>query len=465
MSIATKVKERKKAPKPDIKPVTDKQHQEVVELLRGRTMEMSFTVHGLPKNRKIGGKLAETVAASVAGKKKGVRASWSMFTSEHPAVKELNQAIRDLEVLRSTWTIVRSAEVQSGADDRVTIEGGKRLIWDKDVPEFYKLFTAKAKLIDKCVEKLQHAMDHVTDDADGKTISSVKQMDRANAGEAWDEGAYPKDVRLVVGVSKERQPDGLPKLDEAGEPIYVINFSEYHVSEKLPDLLRERALARIDEGLSSTVETAMTYAANELSDQMLTFLGELSNRVKVYPTTKGKYGAMYEGEIVKQVTDETDSKIPAGHVKALIRYTADDKTKVSTWVGPMKKAEFASEFKPQATGEKKKIYPSVIESIVEQLLAFKDKKAKMLGPYGENMTQAFEPLLDALLAAKKFNPYTSTTKAAQQLASVLKSDDEAKEAMAKAVTDTVELLEEQVGAVKATHGRRRSIKASLVGKV
>lgn len=465
MSVATKVKGLKKAPKVEVSAVTDTQHQETVELLRGRTMEMSFTVHGLPKSRKIGGKLAEQVAASVSGKKKGVRASWSMFTSEHPAVKELNQAIRELEQLRETWTIVRSAEVQKGEGEKVTIEGGKRLIWDKDIPEFHALFTAKARQIDKCVEKLQHAMDHTTRDANDEPISSVKQMDRANAGDAWDEGVYPKDLRLVVGVSKERESDGTPREGDDGEPIYVINFNEYHVSEKLPELLRQRALKRIDEGLSGTIETAMTYAVNELSDQMLTFLGELTNRVKVYPPSSGDYFHMYEGEIVKQVTDETDPKIPAGHVKVLIRYKADDNTKASTWVGPMRKAEFADKFRPQATGEKKKIYPSVIESIVDQLTAFRDKKAKMLGPYGDNMTKAFEPLLDALLAAKKMNPYTSVTKAAQQLASVLKSDQEAKEAISKAITDTVEALEEQVGAVKATHAKRRTIKASLVGKV
>lgn len=464
-TIAKKLKEKKKAPKPELTPVTDKQHQEVVELLRGRTMEMSFTVHGIPKSRKIGGKLGEKVAASISGKKKGVRASWSMFTSDHPAVKELNVAIRELEQLRETWTIVRSAEVQKGEGDRVTIEGGKRLIWDKDIPEFHALFTAKAKLIDKCVGKLQHAMDHVTYDADDNPIKSVKDMDRENAGEAWDESVYPKDLTLVVGVSKERNGDGSPRLDDQGEPIYIINFNEYHVSEKLPELLKERAVKRIDEGLSGTIETAMTYAANELSDQMMTFLGELTNRVKVYPAVSGQYGKMYEGEIIKQVTDETDPKIPAGHVKALIRYKEDDDTKVTKWVGPVKKAAFAAEFKPQATGEKKKIYPSVIESIIEQLTAFKDKKAKMLGAYGDNMVKAFEPLLDALLAAKKVNPYTSATKAAQQLASVLKTDDEAKEAMSKAITDTVEMLEEQVVTVKATHQKRRTIKASLMGKV
>lgn len=459
--IATRLKTRK--PKPDLKAVSDKQHQEVVELLRGRTMEMSFTVHGLPKSRRIGGKMAEQVAASVAGKTKGVRASWSMFTSEHPAVKELNQAIRDLEQLRDTWTIVRSAEVQKGDGEAVSIAGGKRLIWDKDVPDFHTAFVLKARQIDTCVAKLQHAMDHATHDANGKVVPSVKQMDKANAGEAWDEAVYPKDLTLTVGVSKERDGDGRPRLDADGNPVYVINFAEYHVSEKLPDLLRQRAIERIDAGLSGTVETAMSYAVTELSEQMMTFLGELSNRVKVFPSKTGPYAKMHDGEIVKRVTGADDPKVPAGHVKALIRYAEDDKTKSSTWVGPMPEGEFADRLKPMPTSEKKKIYPSVIEGIITQLTAFKDKKAKMLGPYGDNMVKAFEPLLESLTLART-TPFTSVTRASQLLADVLKTDDDAKAAVSRAITDTVELLEEQVTEVKETH-RRRSVKLSMVGKV
>lgn len=459
--INTKLKSLKKVPKPEIKEVSDKEHQAVVELLRGRTMEMSFTVHGLPKSRKITGKLAEKVAASVGGTRKGVKASWSMFTSEHPAVKELNQAIRELEQLRETWTIVRSAEVKSGSDDKVTIEGGKRLIWDKDIPEFHQLFVAKAKQIDKCVDKLQHAMDNTTYDTEENPIKSVKDMDRENAKDAWDESVYPKDLSLVVGVSKERDGQGRVRLED-GEPVYVVNFHEYHVSEKLPELLRERAVKRIDEGLSGTIETAMTYAFGELTDQMLTFLGELSTRMKVYPLME-KYAYLDGAEVVKTVTSDDDAKVPAGQVKVLLRYKDGD-SKTSKWFGPMKKADFASEFKPQQTNEKKKIYPSVVEGIIEQLQAFKEKKSKMLGSYGDNAVKAVDPLLKALTLAKENNPWVTNANAAGKLVSAIKTDEEAKSALAKTIADTVELLEEQVESVKETH-KRRSIKMSLVGKV
>lgn len=444
----------------------DAEHQKVVELLRGRTMEVSFTVHGLPKSRRVSGKLADRVAGSLGGTRRGVRSSWSMFTSEHPAVKELSAALRDLEVLRDTWTIVKSAEVKAGDGDKVTIAGGKRLIWDQDVVEFHALFTQKARLVDACVAKLQHAMDNTTKDADDNPVKSVKAMDRENAGDAWDEAAYPQDLTTVVGVAKDRNPDGSVALDADGNPTYVIDFREYHVSEKLPALLRERAIQRIDQGLSGTIETAMTYAVGELSDQMMTFLGELSNRVKVYPPA-GEYHHLYGGEVVKRVTSDADPKLLPGHVRVYVRHKdgegAEAKS-VSTWFGPMPESEFAAKFRPQETTEKKKIYPSVIENLIGQLEAFKAKKAKMLGSYGDGLVAAFEPLLATLTKAKASNPWATNASAAQKLAAALKGNAEVRDAMSKAIADTVEALEGKVVSAKETH-RRRGIRASLIGKV
>lgn len=457
-------------PRSKTKAVTDETHKEVIDTIRGRTLEMSFTVHGLPKSRRIGGALADTLAASVKGKKRGVRASWSMFTSEHPQVKALNSAIRDLEVLRDSWTIVKSADVKKGPDDKVTIEGGKRLIWDKDIPDFYNLFVAAAKKVDKEVAKLQHAMDHATFDADDNVVKSVKEMDRANGGDAWDEGVYPKDVTLTTGVAKERNPDGTFALGDDGNPKYVIAFNEYHVSEKLPRLLRERAIARIDAGISGTVETAMSYAVGELTESMVTFLGELSNRVMAYPAAKSEFSYLTEhgeAEVIREATAADDPKIPAGHTKAYVRYRVKEggaEAKVTKWVGPFRTADYHAKLRPQAVGERKKIYPTVIEGIIVQLETFKDKKSKMLGAYGDNVVAAFEPLLTALTKAKATNPYVTNDAAAKKVAAALKGSEDLRGVVAGEIKAAIEALEEQVVVVKEVH-RRRSIKASLVGKL
>lgn len=462
--LATRIKAKHAATGPEpaaVVPVTDEQHQAVIDLVRGRTMEMSFTVHGLPKSRRISGRLADQIAQSVQGSKKSVRSSWSMFTSDHPAVKELNGLLRELDLLRDTWTIVKSAEVKRGVGDRVTIEGGKRLIWDKDVPEFYALFLTKAKQIDRAAEKLEHAMTAVTFDADDEPVPSVMDMDRKNAGEAWDRAAYPDALALTVGVATERNADGTQAHGTDGEPKYVLKFEEYHVSEKLPEMLRERAIQRIEAGLSDTIETAMAYAATELTSSMVTFLGELSERTKVYPPVKSEYHYLYEAEVLK-IAKAGTAGVPPGHVKVYLRYASDGDT-VSKWVGPLPEAEYLAQLKPQSSGEKRKIYPTVIEGIVTQLRAFKERKAKMLGAYGDNAVAAFDPLLNTLLLARDSNPYLTDAAAAKQLAEALKTSPGAREAVAQAVTDAVERLSDQVVAAKETN-RRRTIKASLVGR-
>jgi hypothetical protein len=291
-------------------------------------------------------------------------------------------------------------------------------------------------------------------------------MDRDNAGAAWDGAAYPTDLTLTVGVAKERNANGAVLYDASDNPQYVVNFTEYHVSEKLSDLLRERAIKRIDDSLADTITTAMSYIVEELTDSMLTFLGELSNRTKVFPSKTDKdFGDLYDAEIIRRERHEDNAKVPQGHLRVLIRRDREEggkKQKVLEWYGPIKEGEFVTRLRPQVTGERKKIYPSVIAGLVEQMEAFKNKKAQMLGAYGDNIVGAFGPLLETLLKAKEHNSWLSNQKAVDQLADVLRSDTEVREIVSQQITDTIERLEAQVETVKVRQ-RRRSIKVGLAG--
>ena len=462
----------------NIKPVTDEAHQQVIDLIKGRCLEVSFTIHGLPKKRVIRGKMAQTIAGSIKANTKGISSNWFTFTSDHPAVAEFNQATRELLKLRDTWTIVRSAEAKKGEGGTVNIEGGVRLIWDHDVDEFYKRFCAKAAAIDAAVEKIQKYMDEVmiiTDPDTGEktTYPSIKEMDRANAGDAWNEDVYPKDVRRIAGVARERTPDGNEVLDEQGEPKYLITFEEYHVSEKLPALLRERAVERLDAKMAETVEIAFSYAVAELNEDLTTFMSELVNRVRIYPV-KGhsfeKFCEIEAAEVIKVVDHTKDDSIPSGYIKLMLGYKTvpeggDEKKPVicRQWVGPISVDDYQTEVRPQKTGERKKIYSGVVEGIIAKLEAFKEKKAKMLGIYGENAMAAFEELFRELTKFKAF--YTTNDQAAQKLVSKLKNSEEAKEEISELIADTIAALEDQVETVKIVNRRRKIISPKLIGKV
>jgi hypothetical protein len=452
---------------------SDEQHQEVIDLLKGRCLEVSFTIHGLPKSRRIKGKQAEEIAQAVHGKTRGVRSSWGLFTSEHPAVSQLNQAVRELEQLRDSWTIVRSADIQKTAD-KLVIEGGVRLLWDQDVSDFYKLFVTSARAIDAAAELVQKHLDQpMTIEKNGKLVDfpPIKDMDRDNAGKTWDESAYPDDVRLVVGVAKERDSHGMPILDEDDNPKYVISFDEYHVSEKLPEMLRNRAIERLDARLSQTVETAFSYAVAELSDSLTTFMSELVNRVRIYPKNHPfeKYCAVEAAEVVKVVDHDKDASVPPNHIRLFLAYKSvpdggDPKNpKVfREWVGPISLAEYQTKVRPQSTGEKKKLSPQVIEGIISKMQSFRDKKSKMLGVYGKQALEDFDDLMKELTKFKSF--HTSNSEAAQKLATKLRSSAEAKEEMAQVVADTVAALEDRIETVKKVV-RRRKINVKNIDEV
>ena len=482
---ATAPRSKKKAPEP-VSPAEseipfdeaattaeDQKHQEVIDLIKGNCLEMSFTVHSLPKSRRITGKQADDVAASVGGKRKGIRSSWSMFSSDHPAIKELNAAIRDLTHLRDSWTIVRSAEATKGDSGQVSVEPGKRLIWSSDVEDFYRLFVIRAKAIDLAAAKLQYAMNNVTRDEKGNQIRSIKDIDKENAGDAWNESVYPEDVTKVVGVAKERTDAGDPILGEDGDPKYIISFHEYRVSEKLTGMLQKRAEERLDSALSGTIETAMESVVTDITEEMSTLMNELVARVGLYPRKGTKYEYLTEhgdAEAVKVQDRDKNADIPAGQVRVLVKYKVKETegsetefAKVTKWIGPMPMVEYQTELCPQATGEKKKIYPTVIEGMIAKLQAFRDKKARMLGDYGKSTTAAFESLLQTMTRFRSLGG--SNTEAATKLAASLRSSDEAKEDLGRAIADTIERLNDQVTDVKKITARRRQVKMALVGQM
>ena len=456
------------APAPDLAAYRD-----VVETLRGRTFVVRFTVHGLPKSRRLTGKLADQVAQAVKGTRRGVRSSWGLFTAEHPAVQAVNAAVRAVERLRDDWTIVLAAEPSASRARPGAVAPGMRLIWDKDVSEFYSLFQQRAWVLDECVRRLQHALDHATTDEAGRTVPSVKEMDRQHAGEAWSPAAYPEDLRSVVGVAKEIGPDGAPLLDKDGRPVYAISFSEFQVSEKLPALLRERALARLDECLASTVEAATRAVVSELSDQLMTLLEELSERTRVYPPEDGPYGHLYGADVLRKVTHDQDRQVPPGHVRVLLRYRpsagpaaadggdgAEVVYQASCWLGPLPNDEFVERLRPHTTAERRRLYPSVVEGIISAIETFRDKKARMLGRYGQSLVEAVTPLLERLTEARRHDPLLGTTALARTLTEAVRKDRAARDRLSALVSETVGAVAEKLEDVRAAGSayRRRTVR-------
>jgi len=431
-STMTKPAPKAQSGKKQLKVVTLEEHVSAVKSLKEKCFEVQFTVHGLPKSRKIGGKMATEIAKSVKGKTKGVRASKSIFTSEHPAVSELNAVIRQLDEYRNAFTIVKSADVVEDDSGKSKILGGVRLIFEADHQEFYEGVIERAKRITDAAAKVQHAVDHETTHYDKKNqqiiVPSIKEMDKMNCGDAWDASDYPEDVTKVVGVTG---------TDEM--------FREYHVSTTLAPEIYARAEQRLMEKLSGDLEAATVRMVDDLNRGFGTLLNELVNRVRIDPVADHPWKALYpDAEVIKTKPAETEDEI-----YVYLSYKTYDtelskeagkpvQTRKTHWVGPISEKAYQEKVRPTEVDEQKKIFPNVIEGILKEMQEIRTKKKQMLGAYGDNIDASFDNLAATLDKLRKHGDDNASL--AQKVATEVKSGVSYRKDLATAITDAMEKL-------------------------
>ncbi len=441
------------------KPVTDKEHAEVVQKFARECVEVDFTIHRLPTARKAKGKAAEAVRAAVGASKRGAKTTWNMFqSSPHKdtptddsgvlAVKALNNAIADLEAFRDRRTLTKSGDVGVTEERQVRVEAGKRLLFADDTIDFYAEATVLAKRIDDAVKAV---VAH---------LGAIKANDRLHAGDLWDESEYNLALVNRVGVRK----------DAAGE--YVIEFGPPRDYTVLPKEVAEKAVKWAEGKMTTSIETAVEGVADTFNKALSTFLGELTSRVRIDPVDGHPWKKFCEfgnAEVLKTKITEQDATVPPGQVKVYISYklfpvdvllaadaagtspSADQLVKHSAWVGPIPIAEYEHKVRPQSTEEKKKIYPQVIEGLIAQMQALREHKAKMLGAYGDNLTDSVAGLLSTLNQMKKLGDDGAAV--AKKTADALKKDDHFRKEVADIVADTIEAMEENVEQVRTVRRR------------
>lgn len=442
-------------------PVSDEQHAEVVRKFSRDCVEVDFTIHRLPTARKARGKAAEAVRAAVGASKRGAKTTWNMFqASAHrdtptndpgvKAVKALNAAITDLERFRDNRTLTKSEDVGVTEDGQVKIEAGKRLLFADEAADFYTEACVLAERIDDAVATVV------------QNLEAIKDNDRRHAGDLWDESEYKLDLVNRVGVRK----------DVSGQ--YVIDFGPPRDYTVLPPEVADKAVRWAESKMTTSIETAVESVTDTLNKALSTFLGELTSRVRIDPVDDHPWKKFCEhgnAEVLKTKIHEQDASVPEGQVKVYLSFKApsvdavlasDDATstvqfdqsalgKHSTWVGPIPVAEYEQKVRPQATEERKKIYPQVIEGLIAQMQALREHKAKMLGAYGDNLTGTMGALLSTLNQMKRLGD--DNAEVADRVATALKRDYDFRKDVADVVADTIEALEENVEQVRTVRRR------------
>ncbi len=441
-------------------PVSDADHADVVRTFSRDCVEVDFTIHRLPTARKAKGKAADAIRAAVGASRRGAKTTWNMFqSSPHKqtptndpgvkAVKALNAAIAALEAFRDNRTLTKSGDVGTTDAGELRVEAGKRLLFADDTAAFYEEATVLAERIDAAVEKVVLHLDR------------IKMNDRLHAGDLWDASEYDLNLINRVGVRKD------------AEGQYVIEFGPPRDYTVLPREVADKAVKWAEARMTSSIETAVEGVASSFNKALATFLGELTSRVRIAPVDGHPWKhfcAHGAAEVLKTKIREQDASVPEGQVKVYLSYRApaldallaaeDGDTPVidpsqlvkhSVWVGPIPIAEYEEKVRPQATDERKKIYPQVIEGLIAQMQALREHKAKMLGAYGENLTDTMGALLSTLNQMKKLGDDNADV--AEKTAKALKTDDAFRKNVADVVADTMEALEENVELVRTVRRR------------
>jgi hypothetical protein len=420
------------------KSVSVAQHEEVINNLREKCLEVSFTIHRLPTSRRVKGTAATKVEQVLKAKKGGARTSWPMFTKEHPTVEALNKAISALESYRNTWTLQKGTDFTVDEEGNRKVEKGKRLLWADTHEEFYDGLVVHADRVARAAEGVNEA------------LPQIKLKDKEIAGEGWEEAAYP--AKIEAGIAK----------DENG--LYIINFSDYQVSTKLSPQLYQQAVDRLNRRLDNDVETAVGRLVDGFCKDLTVFLNELVDRMKIYPIDGHpfrQYCRHEAAEVITTKTHDQDKSIPVGQVKLYLAYKdvpedvqvpegEKDKDYVVTvrrWVGPIPLEEYERQVKPQPSGERKKIYPSVIEGLLGEMASIRDKKSQIIGAYGQNIEGAFEGLFQAMTRMRGLHEHDEAL--GKKVASRVRTDDTYRGEVAQAITATIDALEDQVKEVKS----------------
>lgn len=359
-------------------------HAAAVDAFRRQCIEVQLTVRRLPRTRAIKGKLADTLAQSVQGNKKGIRGSWSLFSPKHEAVKALNAAIGELGLYVDRRTLAKGVPRDDG--NTIQTDPGVRLLWADDVEDFYKGVCERAATIDLLAADVAARLD------------SIKEMDRKLVGDAWEASAYASDIANRVGLAK----------DVAGDYIVVFRPAP-DFSAMRSGFLARKAASWFDERLSASVEAAVESAVGALNEGMGTFLRELTGDTVINPKAGHPWLERYcqksKAKVIRRIDAVNDAALPAGYVKLYLEYEGQVEQEgedaalvwrtMREWTEPIPAEELKSQVRLAEEGQKR-LYPAVLEKLMADVESFRAFKSRMLGTYGEQIDDSLGDFLKLL---------------------------------------------------------------------
>lgn len=447
--------------------VTDGEHQSAIDYLRSECLELAYQIHWFRRSKQATTDVKTVMAGAVGGTADGYSITRRLFSSKHPAIKELNARRKAIDEWRNSMTLVMASKptktaagLPGGEDEAALAEDaaqeavgdepengsgaptaldqakgrvarGMRLIRKADVKAFWDGFWSRVKDMMDQAAVVESKMEE------------IKDYDRKRQGAGFNEADYPTELKAAIAV----------------EGPY---FSTFAVTVDLPPAVYEAQLADVNKQLSNSVSTAAAYIANIIISAFGDMADQLVNRQRVHPTKASGVAGYENAELVKvrpagerdgvkvvEVQLRTDAEVKDDQGAFVKTRRVDD-----VLVLPADK--WKDMLRPTAVSERRKLSTSTVEKMLTWIENF-DKVKQMLGSYGGQFDGHLDPVRTLLAKLTELSDGT-----AEGLADVLREGDLYRKDLANTLTAAAAGIEAVADEAKTV---KRRLNAKYVGQI
>jgi hypothetical protein len=403
------------------------------EFLQTACREVWWTCSKLPPGKQVSAINKKEMVLPTEGETAGYSISKRIFASKHPAIQGVNEAFRKIDILRDEYTIVKSASATSD-EGRFQVEPGRRIIRIADIEEFEEKFKEIKQELEIAVQVVASC---VNNEAvfDGKTVASIKQMDKERLQKTFDPKDYPAPEDLVKSIR-----------------ITMPQYGTLTVDKLLPDAVVKRECDRINQELGDTVALAADRVASDLLDSLTSLARSLSKKVLLDPLPgdpwRDKLIQCYPVEVVNVLETRDDRSIPKGKIRLELSWKQANNDELGQTITVravseiMTKEDYEAFLRPRETGDRKALRTSAIAN-VQQSLDCLSRVQAMLGEGGKQ--------IETHLAAVKSTLYSCSKQGtAADIARELKNNEPISVMLRQALTESITEISESVEKVVST---------------
>lgn len=336
---------------------TDVTNQDV-EFLQTQCREVWWTCKRLPSSKQVAKTDKKEMVATTEGNVGGFSISKRIFNSKHPSIKKVNELFRDIDELRDSYTIVKSASVSEN-NNRFQVDPGRRIIRVTDIEDFEKRFVALRAELAAAVKKVAYCVHNSeTFELNKPPVESIVEMDKKQLGRSFSLQDYPTEEELSNSVS-----------------VTLPQYGNLQVDKLLPKAVLERETERIQQELGDTVALATQRIVDQIVEAFDTLARSLSHKEVLNPLPNDEFAEemmrKHPVEVANVFETRHDRSIPPDSVKLELVWkeaTGDEKdtsTKKVTISKVVTKAYYQETLRPTKTDSRRQLRDTAVDKIFQ----------------------------------------------------------------------------------------------------